>query len=48
MRTKITETITNKFRVLWSDCNGLRGGYQDFDTLDQAKDFNNLKIKDNA
>lgn len=36
MRVKVTETINNQWRVLWSDNGGLRGGYKDFNTNEQA------------
>ena len=36
MRVKVKETINDKWRVLWSDNGGLRGGYKDFNTNEQA------------
>ena len=39
MKYKIQETIFGTFRVIWKADDGIRGGHQDFDTLNQAKDF---------
>jgi len=36
MKTKIKLTIAEKYRVLWSDDGGIRAGYKDFDTNEQA------------
>ena len=39
MKYKIQETIFGTFRVLWKADDGIRAGHQDFDTINQAKDF---------
>tara|TARA_Y100000814_G_scaffold132783_1_gene96047 strand:+ start:169 stop:318 length:150 start_codon:yes stop_codon:yes gene_type:complete len=39
MKTKIKETVNNRFRVLWSDNEGLRGGYEDFDNKTLAENY---------
>ena len=39
MKTKIKETVNNQFRVLWSDNEGLRGGYEDFNSKALAENY---------
>ena len=39
MKYKIQETIFGTFRVLWKADDGIRGGHEDFNTINQAKNF---------
>ena len=39
MKTKIKETVNNQFRVLWSDNECLRGGYEDFNSKALAENY---------
>jgi hypothetical protein len=43
MITKIQQTITNQFRVLWKD-GDYKGGYHDFNTNTEALNYIN-KLK---
>ena len=36
MKTKIQQTVTNQFRVLWKE-GEFRGGYHDFNTNEQEE-----------
>ena len=39
MKYKIQETIFGTFRVIWKANDGIRGGHQDFDSIEQANNF---------
>jgi hypothetical protein len=46
IKTKVTKTISNEYRVIWTNLTKWQGGYEDFPTEYQAMRFiNRLKYE---